>query len=160
MIGITYSTFSFAFILLTPFGGRLADSGRRWAKILFGNIAIAITIAMYGVIQWIPGILVLGMLEGGIATIPTPALDAYLASVADPRIQGRVQGAFSTIGTCGAASAALFGVWLYDIAQFLPFFAAGAILITLTLIAIPLVRAAEATARETHAPLVVAGAVE
>jgi MFS family permease len=160
VIGITYSTFSFAFILLTPFGGRLADSGQRWAKILFGNISIAITIAMYGVVQWIPGILILGMIEGAIATVPTPALDAYLASVADPRIQGRVQGAFSTIGTCGAASAALFGVWLYDTAQFLPFAAAGAILITLTLIAIPLVRTAEMTARETHGPLVVAGAVE
>lgn len=154
VIGITYSTFSVAFLLLTPIGGRLADSGKRWAKILFGNLTMAVLIVSYGVVQWIPGILVIGMLEGAVATIPTPALDAYLASVADPRIQGRIQGTF------GAASAALFGVWLYETAHFLPFAVAGGVLIVLTLIAVPLVRAAEQTVREVGAPLVTAGAVE
>ncbi len=160
VIGITYSTFSLAFLLMTPIGGRLADSGKRWAKILFGNLTMAFLIICYGLVQWIPGILVIGLLEGAVATIPTPALDAYLASVADPRIQGRVQGTFATIGTFGAASAALFGVWLYDTAQFLPFAAAGAILITLTLIAVPLVRAAEQTVRPAGTPLVTAAAGE
>lgn len=160
VIGITYSTFSLAFLLLTPVGGRLADSGKRWMKILFGNLALGIVIAGYGVVPWVPGILVLGMLEGAIATVPTPALDAYLASIADPRVQGRVQGTFATIGTFGAACSALFGVWLYDLARFLPFIVAGAILIALTLAAIPLVRAAEATAGAGSAPLLTAGMVE
>jgi DHA1 family multidrug resistance protein-like MFS transporter len=160
VIGITYSTFSLAFILLTPVGGRLADTGKRWTKILFGNLTMATLIICYGIVQSIPGILVIGLLEGAVATIPTPALDAYLASVADPRIQGRVQGTFATIGTFGAASSALFGVWLYDTAQFLPFAAAGAILITLTLIAVPLVRAAESTVRVAGTPLVAASTVE
>jgi MFS family permease len=154
LIGITYSTFSIAFLLMTPIGGRLADTGARWTKILVGNLTMGLLIVSYGVVQWVPGILVIGMLEGAVATIPMPALDAYLASIADPRIQGRVQGTFATIGTFGAATAALFGVWLYDIAQILPFAAAGAILIALTLAAVPLVRAAEQSVRETGAPLV------
>lgn len=143
VIGMTYSTFSIAFLLMTPIGGRLADGGKRWAKILFGNLTMAALIVCYGIVQWVPGILAIGLLEGAVATIPMPALDAYLASVADPRIQGRVQGTFATIGTFGAACSALFGVWLYGIAQFMPFAVAGAVLAGLTLIAIPLVRAAE-----------------
>ncbi len=160
VIGITYSTFSLAFLLLTPIGGRLADTGKRWAKIFVGNLTMAVLIVSYGVVQWIPGILVIGLLEGAVSTIPMPALDAYLASVADPRIQGRVQGTFATIGTFGAASSALFGVWLYGLAQFLPFAVAGGILITLTLLAVPLVRAAEQTVMEVGTPLVTAAAVE
>ena len=49
----------------------------------------------YGLAQSVPVILVLGLCQGAVAAIAFPTLDAYLASRADPSIQGRVQGAFA-----------------------------------------------------------------
>jgi MFS family permease len=143
VIGLTFSTFAVSSLALTPVGGRLADRRPRWPKILFGNLVLGVLTFSYGLFPSIPIILLLGLLEGAVFTIAFPALDAYLATIADPRIQGRVQGAFATIGTMGAATSALFGTTLYELGRAVPFAVAGAALIALNLLAFPLVRRAE-----------------
>lgn len=142
-IGLSFSTFSVAYLVVAPVGGRLADSGARWPRLLAANLALGAVILAYGLIPSVPAILLLGLVEGSIATVGQPSLDAYLASTADPQIQGRVQGAFTTIGMAGAAISALLGSMLYAAGHLIPFVVGGGVLWVLTLIAVRLVREAE-----------------
>ncbi len=148
-IGLSFATWSIAFMLFTPIGGRLADRGFRWRKLLIGNLVMAALIISYGLIHVVPLILFIGLIEGAVSTITVPALDAYLATVADPRIQGRIQGTYATIGTAGAAVSAFLGTVLYQHSQLLPFLVAGSILVVVTLSAIGLVRRAEERMAQT-----------
>lgn len=147
VIGLSYSTFAVSSLLMTPYGGRLADRGMRWRIILIANMAMGALTIGYGVLPFIVAILMLGFMEGAVLSVATPALDAYLASTADPRIQGRVQGAFATISTSGAAVAALFGTVLYDLGHWVPFAIAGSALILVNLLAFRLIRTSEYAAR-------------
>jgi MFS family permease len=91
----------------------------------------------------VPFILILGLVEGAIVSFTQPVADAYLASVADPRVQGRVQGAFVTIGMAGAAISALLGSVLYDISPVVPFLVGGGVMAALTCVAVYFVRETE-----------------
>lgn len=142
-IGLSFSMFSVTFMLFAPFSGRLADHSERWRRILIANLLYSIVIAFYGIIEVVPFILILGLVEGTIVSFTQPAADAYLASVADPRVQGRVQGAFVTIGMSGAAISALLGSVLYGIAPVVPFVAGGVVMFILTLVAVYFVRETE-----------------
>src|SRR5690606_28304388 len=102
-VGLSFSTFSIAYLLIAPVGGRLADAGTRWRRLLVANLLISGIIITYGLVPSVLVILLLGLVEGAVATVQQPSLDAFLASVSDARIQGRVQGAFTTIGMTGAA---------------------------------------------------------
>lgn len=148
-IGMSYAMWSIAFLIFTPWGGRMADRGQRWRKLLPANLVMAILMVGYGQVQWVPLILLFGFIEGALSTITIPALDAYLASVADPRIQGRVQGTFATIGTFGAAASAFAGTALYEYSQALPFAVAGGALALLTILGIGFIRDRE---RESTLP--------
>ncbi|HUY98885.1 MAG TPA: MFS transporter [Thermomicrobiaceae bacterium] len=154
-IGLSFSTFSIAYLAMAPMGGRLADSGARWRRLLWANLALGAVIAGYGLIPVVWVILVLGLFEGAISTVAQPSLDAYLATVADPRVMGRVQGAYATVGMAGAAISALLGPVLYGGSRVLPFVAGGIILWLLALVAIPLIRQTE---RERAARLPVVAA--
>jgi MFS family permease len=142
-IGLSFSTFSVTFMLLAPFTGRLADSSERWRRILVANLAYSVVVALYGIIENVPFILILGLVEGAIVSFTQPVADAYLASVADPRVQGRVQGAFVTIGMAGAAISALLGSVLYDISPVVPFLVGGGVMAALTCVAVYFVRETE-----------------
>jgi MFS family permease len=147
MLGISFSVFAIGFMLVAPFGGRLADRGERWRRLLLANLVYGAIMVLYGVIHSVPLILVIGFTEGIIVAIVQPAVDAYLASVADPRIQGRVQGAYAAIGMSGAAISALVGTVLYGIAPVVPFVTGGVVLVTLSVAGVVLVRETEQRAR-------------
>jgi len=106
MVGLSFSTFAVANLALAPLGGRLADRGEYPRWLLVGFLGLATVMAGYGLAPGAPTILVLGLCEGAVAAIAFPTLDAYLAAKADPRIQGRIQGAFSSSMMAGAASSA------------------------------------------------------
>jgi MFS family permease len=143
VIGLSYSTFAIANLALAPLGGRLADRGDYPRYLLVGFLGLAAVMAGYGFAPWVAAILLLGLCEGAVAAIAFPTLDAFLAARADPRIQGRVQGAFSSAMMAGAASSALGGSVLYKLAPGLPFVLGGAVLAALTLVAVGLIRGAE-----------------
>lgn len=142
-IGLSFSTFSATFMLLSPFSGRLADRNERWRRLLVANLFYGVVIALYGIVEIVPFILLLGLVEGAIVSFTQPATDAYLASVADPRVQGRVQGAFVTIGMAGAAMSAFLGSFLYMIAPVVPFIAGGVVLAGLSIAAVYFIRETE-----------------
>ncbi|MBX6342238.1 MAG: MFS transporter, partial [Thermomicrobiaceae bacterium] len=161
-LGLSYSTFSIAFLLLAGLGGRLADRPNRARRLLLANLAMAGIILGYGLIPSVTAILILGLFEGTVATIFQPTLDAYLAGVADPGTQGRVQGAFSTIGMAGAALSALFSSVLYELGRPVPFLVGSAVLVALTVLAVGLIRQVERAGFPLRAaePVTAMGALE
>ncbi|HEY7031199.1 MAG TPA: MFS transporter [Thermomicrobiales bacterium] len=146
-IGLSFSTFAIANLALAPLGGRLADRGDYPRWLLVGFLGLAAVMVGYGFASWVPAILLLGLCEGAAAAIAFPTLDAYLASRADPRIQGRIQGRFSSAMMAGAASSALGGSILYTLAPGLPFVLGGTTLAAVTIVAVGLIREVGRTAQ-------------
>jgi MFS family permease len=146
-IGLSFSTFAIANLALAPLGGRLADHGDYPRWLLFGFLGLAVVMVGYGFAPWVPAILLLGLCEGAAAAIAFPTLDAYLASRADPRIQGRIQGAFSSAMMAGAASSALGGSVLYKLSPGLPFVLGGTMLAAFAIVAVGLIRGVGRTAQ-------------
>jgi MFS family permease len=140
MIGLSFSTFAVANLALAPLGGRLADRGDYGRWLMVGFLGLAAVMAGYGLVPWVPAILALGLCEGAVVAIAFPTLDAFLAAKADPRVQGRVQGLFSSSMMAGAASSALGGSVLYKIAPGLPFVIGGGALAVMTIVAVGLIR--------------------
>lgn len=140
LIGLSFSTFAITNLLFAPFGGRLADRGEHARWLLVGFLGLAAVMIGYGLVPWVPGILVLGLCEGAVAAIAFPTLDAFLAAQADPRVQGRVQGMFSSAMMAGAAASALGGSFLYAVAPGLPFVVGGAAVALLAIVAVGLIR--------------------
>jgi MFS family permease len=139
IVGLSFSTFAIANMVVAPFGGRLADRGDYGRWLLVGFLGLAAVMVGYGLLPWLPAILILGLCEGAVAAIAFPTLDAFLAARADPRVQGRVQGMFSSSMMAGAASSALGGSMLYRIAPGLPFVIGGALLAVMTIVAVGLI---------------------
>ncbi|GBD21422.1 Inner membrane transport protein YdhC [bacterium HR28] len=142
VLGISYTTFSVANILTLPIGARLANHRPRWRRVALLAMLLGGVIVGYG-FPSVPALLVLGAVEGAIAGLLTPSVDAYLSTIAGPRYQGRVQGAYTTAGIFGAALSALGSSVLYAHGPWLPFAVAGAALIMLTVPAALLMRRSE-----------------
>ncbi len=143
IVGFTYSTFSIPLLLLATIAGRTASRRPRWRLLLAMNTLLAVFVAAYGLIAWIPSLIVFGILEGIVVAFAAPALDAYMTTVADPRIMGRVQGVFATCGTGGAAAVGWLSAALYERDQALPFIVAGGLVLALILPGIALIRITE-----------------
>ena len=141
-LGVSFTTFSLTNLLFLPLGGRLADRVPRWRRLLVLSLALGVVVIGYS-IPSVPAILLLGALEGAIIGLLSPSVDAYLASVSDPRVQGRVQGAYTTAGMAGAATSALLSSVLYEAGRPVPFLTGGLTLLVLATVAIGLIRKAE-----------------
>lgn len=142
VLGLSYTSFSVTNLLTLPLGGRLANRQPRWRRLVVLSTLLGLVVLGYG-IPAVPALLLLGALEGAVAGLLTPTVDAYLSCIAGPQHQGRVQGAYVTAGISGAALSAFASSALYSQGQWLPFAVAGASLIALALPASLLVRATE-----------------
>lgn len=143
LIGLSFTTYSVAYLIMAPLGGRQADSGKRWLRLLVSNLVLGCIMVSYGLLPSVLLILLMGLVEGAVTTVAQPSADAYLASVADPRVMGRVQGMYATIGMAGAAISAFLGSALYDIGRIVPFATAGGVAWLLTGIAVYYIRQTE-----------------
>ena len=157
-LGVSFTTFSLTNLLFLPLGGRLADRVPRWRRLLVLSLALGMVVIGYA-IPSVPAILLLGALEGAIIALVSPSVDAYLASVSDPRVQGRVQGAYTTAGMAGAATSALFSSVLYEAGRPVPFLTGGATLLVLATVAVGLIRRAERAGGAPLRPEEAAGAL-
>ncbi|MCX7622657.1 MAG: MFS transporter [Thermomicrobium sp.] len=142
MLGLSYTAFSVTNLLTLPIGARLASRRPRWRRVVVLALLLGVTVCGYG-IPSVATVLLLGAIEGALVGVLTPSVDAYLSSLAGPRYQGRVQGAYTTAGISGAALAALGSSILYAHGAWVPFVVAGATLLTLALPAALLMRRAE-----------------
>jgi MFS family permease len=126
MIGISYAVWAAPNVVLTPFGGRVADRMRRSTLILiFGVLQIPCYIG-FGLLNSIPVALVLFFIHGAVYAMMQPAVDANLAAFSPPAARARAQGLYSALGTAGAFLAANTLSALYGINFRLPLFVQAA----------------------------------
>ena len=133
--------FAVASLTLAPLGGRLADRGDYSRWLLVGFLGLAAVVVGYGrrsrrQSSW------RSVCQGAVAAIAFPTLDAYLASRADPSIQGRIGGVqLRDDGRRGVQRPRR--LLLYKLAPGLPFIVGGAVLAGLTIFAVSLIRRSE-----------------
>ena len=151
-IGLSFSTFAVANLALAPLGGRLADRGDYPRWLLVGFLGLAAVMAGYGLVPWVPAILVLGLCRGRRRRDRLPDPRRLPRREADPRVQGRIQGMFSSSMMAGAATSALGGSVLYKFAPGLPFVIGGAVLAVVTIVAVGLIRGTGQAARSVSVP--------
>ncbi len=141
-LGLSYTAFSLTNLMTLPIGGRLANRQPRWRRVAFLSVILGGIVVGYG-IPSVPLLLTLGAMEGAIAGLLTPSVDAYLSAIAGPEYQGRIQGAYTTAGIAGAAVSALGSSVLYAQGHWVPFTVAGAVLIGMTVPAALVMRTTE-----------------
>ena len=155
IVGITYSTFSIPLLVLATVAGRSASRRPRWRLLLVTCLLLSVFVVAYGLTSSILVLVLVGVLEGIVVAFAAPAIDAYMTTIADPRMMGRVQGAFATSGTAGAAVVGWLSAVLYEREQSWPFIGSGVLILLMVVPAIVLVRRAEV--REAVVVLPVAG---
>ena len=147
-IGLSYAVWALPNVVLTPFGGRIADRARRSTLILtFGILQIPCYIA-FAFISSISVALAVFAIHGAIYAMMQPAVDANLASFSPPEARARAQGLYSAIGTAGAFIAANVLSALYGVNFRLPLFVMAAAFGVCLLVGGTMVRIAEERSRD------------
>jgi MFS family permease len=142
-IGISYAVWALPNVLLTPYGGRIADRMRRSTLILiFGVLQIPCYVA-FAFINSVAVALAMFAIHGAIYAMMQPAVDANLAAFSPPAARARAQGLYSAIGTGGAFIAANTPSALYGVNFRLPLFVMAAAFGVCVLIGGTMVRIAE-----------------
>ncbi len=159
IVGITYSTFSVPLLVLASVAGRSASRRPRWRLLLVTCLLLSVFVAGYGLTDSIAVLVFIGVFEGTVVAFAAPAIDAYMTTIADPRMMGRVQGAFATSATGGAAIVGWLSAVLYKQDHAYPFVFSAVLIVLMVIPAVLLVRQAEVTqARVTVPPPVVSTA--
>ena len=156
VVGITYSTFSIPLLLLASVAGRTASRRPRWRLLLVTSLLLSVWVAGYGLTDSIAVLVFIGVLEGIVVAFAAPAIDAYMTTIADHRMMGRVQGAFATSGTGGAAIVGWLSAVLYERDHAYPFVFSAVLIVIMVIPAVLLVRRAEMTQARVSVPPVTA----
>jgi MFS family permease len=122
LIGLSYAVWAAPNVVLTPYGGRVADRMRRSTLILiFGLLQVPCYVA-FGFLHSIVAAMAVFFIHGTIYAMMQPAVDANLAAFSPPAARARAQGLYSALGTSGAFIAANTLSLLYGVAYQLPLF--------------------------------------
>lgn len=142
-IGLSYAVWALPNVLLTPYGGRVADRMRRSTLILtFGVLQIPCYIA-FAFLNSVAVALILFAVHGSIYAMMQPAVDANLASFSPPDARARAQGLYSALGMAGAFLAANGLSALYGVNFRLPLFVMAGAFSVCVLLGGTMVRVAE-----------------
>jgi MFS family permease len=142
-IGLSYAVWALPNVLLTPYGGRIADRMRRSTLILtFGILQIPCYIA-FAFVNSVAIALVVFAVHGAIYAMMQPSVDANLAAFSPPDARGRAQGLYSALGMVGAFVAANTLSALYGVNFRLPLFVMAAAFGVCVLVGGIMVRVAE-----------------
>ncbi len=127
IIGLSYTLFAIPLIVVGPWAGRMADRHNRVPMILIPSLVAAGIYYAYGMLSSIPVILALGVLEGAMIGILSPAADSYMADVLPQNVRGRLQGMVSSTNQGAGLVGALICGPLYSIAPIWLFLVLGSI---------------------------------
>lgn len=153
LIGLSYAVWALPNVVLTPYGGRIADRMRRSTLILtFGVLQIPCYIA-FAFLHSIAIALVVFATHGAIYAMMQPSIDANLAAFSPPDARGRAQGLYSAVGMLGAFVAANALSALYAVNFRLPLLVMAAAFGTCVLLGGSMVRIAEGRDAEVGRPV-------
>ncbi len=125
VIGFAYMMWAIPSMILSPFGGRVADRRRRSWLILIGGLAQVPLYIVYGLTSAIFLIVALFAVQSCFYAFVQPAVDSHVATASDVDVRARVQGMYSTIGLIGAFVGANVFSPLYGLNYRLPLFTLG-----------------------------------
>jgi MFS family permease len=112
-------------MLLSPFGGRVADRRRRSLLILIGGLAQVPLYIVYGLTSVVFLIVALFAVQSCFYAFVQPAVDSHVATASDADVRARVQGMYTTFGLIGAFVGANIFSPLYGLNYRLPLFTLG-----------------------------------
>ncbi len=126
LIGITYVMWAIPNVLLSAFGGQIADRTRyRSRLILIFGLAQVPLYLMYGFANTMLVVIVGFTLHGVVYAFIQPAIDAHVAASSASNVRAQVQGVYGAIGLVGAFVGASGFSQLYSINFRYPLFAMG-----------------------------------
>lgn len=113
LIGLSLALFGLPFMVLAPFGGRLAGRRSPVPWVAAGLVISALFLASYGIVRSPVAILVLGFFEACAQAVVVPGGYAAVAAVFPERWAATGQGWFSGAGTAAAGLASAGGAPMY-----------------------------------------------
>ncbi len=125
IIGFAYMMWAIPSMLLSPFGGRVADRRRRSLLILIGGLAQVPLYIVYGLTSAVFLIVALFAVQSCFYAFVQPAVDSHVATASDADVRARVQGMYTTFGLIGAFVGANIFSPLYGLNYRLPLFTLG-----------------------------------
>ena len=143
LIGLGYAIWAVPNVLLSPFGGRLADRVRRSTLIFTFGLAQVPFYVAWGLITSLAPIFVLFALHGTVYAFMQPAVDSNLAAFSPPDARARAQSIYTAVGMASAFLAANVLSLLYGINFRLPLFVIGSCFAVCVLVGGTLVRIGE-----------------
>jgi MFS family permease len=102
VIGLAYTTWAVPTMLLSPFGGQLADRKRRSSLILLFGLAQVPLYFAYGLANEALLVVILYAVHGAIYAFLQPALDTQVAFFSESSLRARVQGIYASAASIGS----------------------------------------------------------
>ena len=126
LIGLAYSVWALPSVLVTPFGGRLADRKRKSTLVLLGGLGQVPAYLVYIVSTTMLPVTIFFGVQACLYAIISPAVDSHVALSSPAESRGRVQSTYVATGLVGAFAGATIFTPLYSIDYRLPLIALGA----------------------------------
>ena len=126
IIGITYMMWAIPNMLLSAFGGQVADRTRyrSWLILVFGLAQVPLYL-IYGLANTMLVVIIFFTVHGVVYSFIQPAIDAHVAASSASNVRAQVQGVYGAIGLVGAFVGASGFSQLYSINFRYPLFAMG-----------------------------------
>ncbi len=112
-VGATWVAFSLP-MLFSFLGGRLADRHSRFLLMFLGFGVSGVAWITYGLVQWLPFLLIMNVVEGASIAVAYPAKAAFLVQVSPRPWLGAVQGLESTSGQLAALVGTVISPLVYE----------------------------------------------
>lgn len=112
-VGATWVAFSLP-MLFSFLGGRLADRHSRFLLMFLGFGISGVAWITYGLVPWLPFLLVMNVFEGASIAVAYPAKAAFLVQVSPRPWLGAVQGLESTSGQLAALIGTVVAPLVYE----------------------------------------------
>jgi MFS family permease len=114
-VGLSYASYALPVLLLTAFMGRVVDAVGHFRSAAAALLTYGSLNVLYPLIANVWALIGIGVLEGALTSIGTPALTAEVSRRAPEGEQGRTQGLYETAltaanGVGAAASGALYSI--------------------------------------------------
>lgn len=138
VIGLSWTLFALPAVLLSTLGGRLADRSRRLERRVLLGVGINACICLGYTLARDPAqAIVLGVLEGAMLSLVSPAFNVMLASRVGEAVLGEAQGMVAAAAALGALLEASVSGWLFSLDPVDPMLmGAGTMLVSLAAAAI------------------------
>ena len=126
LIGITYVMWAIPNVLLSAFGGRVADRTRyrSWLILVFGLAQVPLYL-IYGFANVVLIVIIAFTIHGIVYAFIQPAIDAHVAASSASNVRAQVQGVYGSFGLIGAFVGASGFSQLYNINFRYPLFVMG-----------------------------------